>query len=93
MARRVFPRKDQRHRVVAAEILTRHAVRMGKAVRLPVPIDLIIEKTYGLEVVWEVRGRDLHVLRAGCTKPSGRRPGRERAYGEVPAHRPELVLL
>lgn len=54
MARKTFPRKDRAHRVVADGILARHAQLTAQPITLPVPIELIIEKTYGLEVSWDV---------------------------------------
>lgn len=51
MARRTFPRRDDHHRVAAAATLDKHARRTGRPISLPVPIELIIESTYGLEVL------------------------------------------
>ncbi len=53
MARRTFPRRDDHHRVVAGDVLEKHARRSGRPIALPVPISLIIEDTYGLEVLWD----------------------------------------
>ncbi len=54
MARKTFPRRDQAHRVVADGILARHAQVTGLPIELPVPIELIIEKTYGIEISWDI---------------------------------------
>lgn len=53
MARPVFPRSQQQHERAAQEILSRHAQQTGWRIGLPVPIDLIIEQTYGLRVIYE----------------------------------------
>src|SRR5579863_9080159 len=53
MPRRTFPRSDQHHRLVAREVLEKHAAKTGVPIELPVPIELIIEGTYELEVLWE----------------------------------------
>jgi hypothetical protein len=52
MARPTHPRKNDAHRVVADEVLRRHATRTGKPIALPVPIELIVEITYELSIDW-----------------------------------------
>lgn len=52
MPRKTFPRREDHHRVVADEVLQRHAQATGRPVELPVPIDLIAESTLGLELLW-----------------------------------------
>lgn len=52
MPRRTYPRPDYRHAEAAGRVLVRHATRTGLQVDLPVPIELIIEQTYGLEILW-----------------------------------------
>ena len=51
MARRTFPRTNRHHAVIASHVLARHASNTGAPITLPVPIELIIEQTYGLEVL------------------------------------------
>lgn len=53
MARRTFPMPDSLHAVAAQNVLVRHAGITGRTIALPVPIELIIETTYGLTVLWE----------------------------------------
>ena len=53
MARRTFPRANRQHAVIASHVLARHASSIGTPITLPVPIELIIEQTYGLEILWE----------------------------------------
>lgn len=52
MARPTHPRNNDRHQVVAAAILHRHAIRTGERIELPVPIEMIVEVTYGLSIEW-----------------------------------------
>lgn len=51
MARRAFPRRDEAHAATATKVLARHAQTTGIPIVLPVPIELIIEQTYRLEVL------------------------------------------
>lgn len=53
MARRTHPRRDDAHKLVAAEVLHRHAARTNTPIGLPVPIDLIVELTYDLTIEWD----------------------------------------
>lgn len=53
MPRRTFPRKDSVHRTTAGEVLAHHAFRTGSPVGLPVPIEMIIEQTYELTIIWD----------------------------------------
>lgn len=53
MPKRTFPRREQSHAVTAGHVLDKHARETGWSWSLPVPIDLIIEQTYGLEILWE----------------------------------------
>lgn len=53
MARSVFPRSAASHERKASEILRRHVQQGGQAVSLPVPIEMIVEQTYQLTVVYD----------------------------------------
>ena len=53
MPRRTYPRPDHHHAAAASNVLARYASTVGVPVDLPVPIELIIERTYGLEILWE----------------------------------------
>lgn len=53
MARPTYPRSHRRHAAVAADILARHERVVEARVTLPVPIELIIEQTYRLQILWE----------------------------------------
>lgn len=53
MARATHPRSNDKHRLVAAEVLHRHALATGAPISLPVPIDFIVEQTYDLTVEWD----------------------------------------
>ncbi len=51
MSRPVHPRSERAHEVVAGNVLARHEATTGERVELPVPIERIIEVTYGIEVL------------------------------------------
>lgn len=53
MSRSAFWRSQSSHETIAAEILRRHAARTGAPIGLPVPVELIIEQTYELTVLWD----------------------------------------
>ena len=53
MARPTYPRSHRRHAAAVADILARHERVVGAPVTLPVPIELIIERTYRLQILWE----------------------------------------
>lgn len=53
MARKTHPRTNEAHRLVAGEVLHRHATKTGRPIELPVPIELIVESTYGLTIEWD----------------------------------------
>lgn len=51
MARRTYPRPYRDHVAAADNVLTRYQTATGTPVGLPVPIELIVEKTYGLTIL------------------------------------------
>ena len=53
MARRTFPRPERHHEIAAQNILARHTAATGFPVTLPVPIDLIVESTFGILVLYD----------------------------------------
>ena len=53
MSRPTYPRPDYQHALTAGRVLARHALTVGVPVALPIPIELIIEQTYNLEILWE----------------------------------------
>jgi Zn-dependent peptidase ImmA (M78 family) len=53
VARPTRPRSDASHGVVAAEVLRKHASLSGQAITLPVPIEAIVEQTYGITVLYD----------------------------------------
>lgn len=73
MPRKTFPRRDQAHRVVADGILARHAQLTGQPIVLPVPIELIIEKTYGLAISWDVIEEPPRAKILGALHPADKR--------------------
>lgn len=73
MPRRTFPRSDDHHRVIAREVLEKHALACGKPVTLPVPIDKIIEGTYELEVLYDEIDEPPDTMILGALRPAQRR--------------------
>ena len=73
MPRRPFPRADYLHASTARKVLTRHAVLVGAPIVLPVPIELIIEQTYGLEILWEEIREPPDTIVLGALAPHDRR--------------------
>lgn len=73
MARRARPRSHQHHALIASHVLARHASTGGEPVELPVPIELIIEQTYGLEILWEELPEPPDTVILGALAPSERR--------------------
>jgi Zn-dependent peptidase ImmA (M78 family) len=53
MARSTYPRSADSHERKAASILRRHVDVTGQALSLPVPIEMIIEQTYELTVIYD----------------------------------------
>ena len=72
-ARRTFPRANRQHAVIASRVLARHASSIGGPITLPVPIELIIEQTYGLEILWEEIPEPLGSVILGALAPRDRR--------------------
>jgi hypothetical protein len=73
MPRKTFPRSDDHHRLVAREVLEKHAVKCGKPVTLPVPIDSIIEGTYELEVLYDDIDEPPDTVILGALRPGQKR--------------------
>ena len=73
MPRRTYPRPDHHHAATASNVLVRHASTVGVPVSLPVPIELIIEQTYGLEILWEDVPEAPGTLILGALAPRDRR--------------------
>lgn len=53
MSRKAFPRSHQRQEEQACEVIALHEKTTGVRVEFPVPIDLIVERTFGLQVLWD----------------------------------------
>lgn len=73
MARKTFPRSEDHHRVVARELLEKHAIKTDRPVDLPVPIELIIEETFGIEIVWDEIDEPPDTKILGALLPRGKR--------------------
>lgn len=53
MARPTRARSDRMHEVAASNAIARHEQHSGVAVTFPVPVELMIEDTYGLTILWD----------------------------------------
>lgn len=53
MPRQTYPRPNHQHAMTASKILVRHASSTRQQVDLPIPIEMIVEQTYGLEILWD----------------------------------------
>jgi Zn-dependent peptidase ImmA (M78 family) len=72
MARPTFPRREAVHAAVAGEVLARYAREVGTAVTLPVPIELIIEKIYRLQILSDEIDEPAGWMILGALAPSER---------------------
>lgn len=52
-ARRTWPRSQAQHEAEAAHVLAAYIRRCGWTPALPVPVETIIERCYGLSILWE----------------------------------------
>jgi Zn-dependent peptidase ImmA (M78 family) len=73
LARDTYPRSADRHEKVATGILLRHSQITGNTPTLPTPIEMIIEQTYGLEVVYEFIDEPGDSMIVGALVPQNRR--------------------
>lgn len=73
MARKTYPRKDAAHAVAASHVLARHSQRTGRAITLPVPIELIIERTFGIEILYDEIPESDETMVLGALLPSEKR--------------------
>ena len=71
--RQTYPRPDHHHAMTASRVLARHASTVGVPVDLPVPIELIIEQTYRLEILWEHVPEPSGTVILGALAPRDRR--------------------
>ena len=73
MSRRTYPRPDHQHAATASRVLARHATATGAPVALPVPIEMIVEQTFGLEILWEEIEEPPDTIILGALAPRDRR--------------------
>lgn len=73
MARRTYPRPARRHAVVASHVLTRYEQAVGAPLALPIPIELIIEQIYELEILWDEITEPPGTVILGALAPRDRR--------------------
>lgn len=73
MSQKAFPRSHQRQEEKACEVIARHERVTGTPVGFPVPVELIVEETYGLEVLWDDIDEPSDVRILGALIPSEKR--------------------
>ena len=73
MSRRAYPRPYHQHAATASRVLARHATATGAPVALPVPIEIIVEQTFGLEILWEEIEEPPDSIILGALAPRDRR--------------------
>ena len=73
MPRHTYPRPEYQHALTASRILARHASVTGIPITLPVPIELIIEQTHRLEILWDEIEDPPGTIILGKLKPICRR--------------------
>ena len=73
MSRPTYPRPNHHHALTASRVLTRHASAVGVPVALPVPIELVIEQTYKLEILWDEILESPGIIILGALEPRHRR--------------------
>ena len=69
MARRTARRPDRYHAVVARGVLDRFEAEIGEAVSLPVPIEMIIERLYKLDILWDEIAEPPDTIILGALSP------------------------
>ena len=73
MPRPTYPRRGYEHAAKASEVLRRYASTHGTPVSLPVPIELIIEQVYGLEILRDEIPEPADTIILGALAPRKRR--------------------
>lgn len=73
MSRPTYPRPDHQHALTASKALARHALAVGVPVALPVPIEIIVEHTYKLQILWEEISEPPGTVILGGLAPRNRR--------------------
>lgn len=73
MSQKAFPRSHQRQEEKACEVLARHERATGTRVAFPVPVELIVETTFGIEVLWDDIDEPSDVRILGALIPSQKR--------------------
>lgn len=73
MARPTYPRSSESHSAMASKVLARHAAATGSPVNLPVPIEMIVERTYGLDILWAEIPEPPKVVILGALAPRDQR--------------------
>ena len=72
MSKQVFARKQSSHEVAADQILQKHEMKTKTTVTLPVPVELIIEQTMELNILWDEIDEPAGSMILGALSPSKR---------------------
>ena len=73
MPRPTYPRPNRQHALSANRALAKHASTVGVPITLPIPIELIIEQTYRLEILWDEIEEPPNTMILGALAPRDRR--------------------
>lgn len=73
MPRPIYPRPESQHRLTADRVLAKYSAKSGVPISLPVPIELIIEQSFGLEILWDEIEEPSNVIILGALAPQERR--------------------
>ena len=73
MPRQTYPRSNYHHALTASKVLARHALAVGSPVTLPVPIEMIIEQTFKLDILWDEVEEPPGTIILGKLKPHRQR--------------------
>lgn len=70
---RAHPRRTESHELVAAEVLERHARATGWTLSFPIPIELIIDKTFDVRIEWDEIPEEPGEWILGALQPKARK--------------------
>lgn len=72
MPRRTYPRRPGDHEYTASRVLGRHSSVVGTPITLPIPIELIIEQTFEIEIIYEEIEEPRNTMILGALVPADR---------------------
>lgn len=71
--RRAHPRRTESHELVAAEVLDRHSRATGWTLSFPIPIELIIDRTFDVRIEWDEIPEEPGEWILGALQPKARK--------------------